>query len=97
MLTDWRPRLSVRIHPVVWGRKLAVDRTYMHEVLQFVLEGCNVERVEALVPAFAPDGLKRWCERAGLRCEGYLHNACVYDGKVTNGVMFAYTGGENGW
>ena len=90
ILTDWRPGLLVRVHPLVWGRKMVVDRDYQQEVLRWVARTCKVKRVEALVPLEAPRGLSRWCYRSGLRYEGTLRSATQWRGVITDGLMFAF-------
>jgi hypothetical protein len=91
ILTDWRPGLSVRIHPLAWGKKLACDMAYIAEVLRWVQKACRVERVEALLPMGIPNGVLRWCERAGMHLEGTLARSVCYKGHICDGKMFAFT------
>lgn len=90
-LTDWKPGLCVRIHPVVWGKKLATDREYAAQVLSALHKTCRVGRVEVLVPLDAPAGLCRWCARAGLAYEGVMRKAVHYGDKITDGALYAHT------
>jgi len=91
LLTDWRPGLSARVHPVVWGKKLACDPEYQRYVLALLFDSCRINRVEALVPTNAPDGVRRWCDKAGFEHEGLLHKACSWRGSVTDGDLYAVT------
>lgn len=90
LLSDWRPRLSIRMHPVVWGKKLASDRQHLREILLWLKQACNVERIEVLIPAPAPDGLRRWCLRAGFLYEGRLRRAAIWDRRVVDGDLYSF-------
>jgi len=95
IVTDWRPRLSLRIHPVVWGKKLACDRGYIEDVLSSLSRQCIVKRIEVMLPLEAPDGLFRWCTRARLHFEGVASCATQWFGEVTDGAVYAYTEAQN--
>lgn len=91
LLTDWRPGLVVRIHPIVWGKKLACDRDYIAEVLNWTRITCRVSRVETLVPMVLPRGVFKWCERAGMHFEGTLTKSTMLSGRIIDGYMYAIT------
>ena len=95
-LTEWRPRISVRIHPVVWGKKAVVEASFGSELLERIRSQCRVERVEALVEAGPKHGLERWAVRLGMELEGRLRRAFVKNGRVSDAFLFSYIGAQHG-
>jgi len=88
-ITDWRPRLIARVHPVVWGNKAVAGLDGPSSTLSSIAKACTVGRVEALIPSKAPRGLARWCKRAGMQLEGTLRRSCLWCGNVVDGDLYA--------
>jgi len=89
LLSDWKLHLSVRIHAVVWGRKIITHPGKLSGLLQDIKRMCMVERIEALVPVNATRGIDRLCKRAGFCFEGILRKSVRYNGATVDGLMWA--------
>lgn len=93
-ISHWEAGLSVRLHPVIWGKQYCLSSTFSKEVLRAFHKECYTERIEVVIPVDAPRNLERWAERAGFRHEGLHRMYAIWKHRPTDANVYSITAKE---
>jgi hypothetical protein len=93
-MSHWENSLSVRIHPVIWGKEYYLSPRVARSVLRDFHIACYTERIEVAIPVDAPKSLARWARRVGMTFEGTLRKAAFWKRVPTDAHIFSITAEE---
>jgi len=93
-MSHWEPGLTMRLHPIIWGKQYCLSPDFSKEVLRQIHKLCYTERIEVMVPVEAPRSLNRWALKVGFTFEGLLRKCSLWKHQPTDANLYSLTAKE---
>jgi hypothetical protein len=77
--------LSANVHFVYWDRKLATRRKFTIECLQWIVNVCNLQKVNAIIPDFCTAAI-HFAKRIGFKVEGVIRRYSLNNGRLYDAI-----------
>ncbi len=84
-VTDVVVGLSANVHFVYWDRKLAPRRKFTLECLQWIVNVCNLQKVNAIIPDFCTAAI-HFAKRIGFKVEGVIRRHSINSGRLYDAI-----------